>query len=197
MHEASGQTDPAWTVDATPSRPPISTSVATSSAVCHLSGDPPFTVTTTYRHTGTSDNKAGESIWALIYLSSHNGKGIDIRDPQRQNRRMGPSSTNISDEWDEDDHDVEDSLLVRLQPGQEICTSYTFSVVAKAGGLRNSDIRNMIAGNNYEITLKKRRWRWMFENQMDATTKDQRREILERQKAIEWEVDCKAEFEAV
>jgi len=110
---------------------------------------------------------------------------------------MGPQSTIIADEWDDVALDLDDTELVRLELGQKFSTSYTFSVVPKADGLRNSDVRNMVKGNTYEITLRRRRWRWMFEDEMgEGMSEEEREEALRKREAMEWMVDCKATFKA-
>ncbi|KAL2060152.1 hypothetical protein VTL71DRAFT_9974 [Oculimacula yallundae] len=172
-------------------QPQISTILTTSYPTCALSGQPAFTVTTTYECT------ASKPIWALVRLWADYSGGIEIRDPQRNHRRIGGGSTLIADEWDEDALDLEDTSLVRLEPGQKFSTQYTVSVVPKADGLRNSDIRLMVPGNTYEITIKKQRWRWMFEDEMDKEMDiEERRTILKNRDVAEWKVDCLANFTA-
>ena len=171
--------------------PPISTILTTSPSTCSLSGEPPFTATTEYECLGS------KPIWALIRLFTDFGGGIEIRDPQRKHRKIGARSTIIADEWDEEALDLEDTELVRLEPGQRFSTVYTVSVVPKAGGLRASDTKHMVPGNTYEITLMRRRWRWMFEDEMDGDIgENERRETLKRKEAVEWDVDCQVNFKA-
>lgn len=171
--------------------PPISTILTTSASTCSLSGEPPFTATTEYECT------AHKPIWALVRLFSQCGGGIEIRDPLRKHRKIGARSTIIADEYDEDALDLADTELVRLEPGQKFATAYTVSVVPKAGGLRDSDTKYMVQGNNYEITLMKRRWRWMFEDEMVGDIGEgERREILKKKEVVEWPVDCQVNFKA-
>jgi len=171
--------------------PPISTILTASQSTCSLSGEPPFTATTEYECT------ASKPIWALVRLFTDYGGGIEIRDPQRKHRQIGARSTIIADEWDEEALDLENTELVRLEPGQKFSTSYTVSVVPKAGGLRDSDTKYMVQGNTYEITLRKRRWRWMFEDEMAGDIgEDERRAILKKTEVVEWDVDCQVNFKA-
>jgi hypothetical protein len=171
--------------------PPISTILTTSHSTCSLSGEPPFTATTEYECT------ASKPIWALIRLFTDYGGGIRIRDPQRKHRQIGARSTIIADEFDEDALGLEDTELVCLEPGQKFSSSYTVSVVPKAGGLRDSDTKHMVQGNTYQITLRKRRWRWMFEDEMaGGIGEDERRAILTKTEAVEWDVDCQVNFKA-
>jgi len=70
-------------------------------------------------------------------------------------------------------------------------------VVPKVDGLRESDTKYMVRGNTYEIMLRKRRWRWMFEDEMPADIgEDERRAILEKEEVVEWGVDCHVSFNA-
>ena len=171
--------------------PPVWTAISTSAPTCSLKGEPPFTVITKYENTGS------RSICALVRLYSHHGSGIEIRDPSRNHRRIGPPSTMIQDDFDEEAQDLEDTQLVRLEPGQTFETSYTFSVVPKLDGIRNSDVRNMVVGNTYVITLKKRRWRWVFEDEMPHGLDDEEaRHLLRKRHAAEWSVDCTVRFDA-
>jgi hypothetical protein len=88
--------------------------------------------------------------------------------------------------------------LVRLEPDQKFSASYTFSVVPKLGGLRGSDTRMIVEGNRYEITLRKRRWRWMFEDEMrGGMSEGERREVLSGREAVEWRVDNMVTFKAI
>jgi hypothetical protein len=126
------------------------------------------------------------------------GCGIVIRDPLRKHRRIGPSSTIVADEWDEEAFAFEDSELIRLQLGQKHSIPYTISVVPKAKGLRSSDVYLMVKGNTYEITLKTRNWKWMFEDEMgEEMSEEDRREMLRKREAVEWEEDCMVTCQAV
>ena len=49
----------------------------------------------------------------------------------------------------------------------------------------------MVKGNTYEILLKKRRWMWMFEDEMGGEMgEEERREMLWKREAVEWTEDC-------
>lgn len=173
--------------------PPVLTSLSTSSPTCSLNGEPPFTVTTTYECTSS------RPIWALVRLFEYVGCGIILRDPQRKNhRRIGPSSTLIGDDWDEEAVTFEDSQLIRFQLGQKHSIPYTISVVPKVSGLSSSDVYLMVKGNTYEITLRTRNWKWMFEDEMEeGMSEEQRKELLWKREAVEWTEDCMVTFQAV
>jgi len=66
--------------------------------------------------------------------------------------------------------------LVQLELGEKFEQHYTFSVVAKVDGLRNTDVYNLVKGNEYHVTLRKRYWRWMFEDEMDMRMSHEERE---------------------
>ncbi|KAI9860132.1 MAG: hypothetical protein M1813_006242 [Trichoglossum hirsutum] len=188
MDNGQGQSK---TVQHQEEQPPISTTLAISSQTCFINGEPPFTATTTYECT------ASRPIWSLVRLFTDFGGGIQIYDLERKHRRIGPTSTIIADEWDGDALDLDDTALVRLEPGQTFSTSYTLSVVPKADGLRNSDVKNMVKGNTHEVGLRRRRLRWMFEDEMGGEMSEaERREMLRTRDAMEWGVDCKETFKA-
>lgn len=111
--------------------------------------------------------------------------------------------TMVADEWDDIALDLGDTELVRIEPGQKHITPYTLSVVPFMGGLRGSDTKMMAKGMRYEIILDKRRWSWMFEDEMERGEEgrelndEERKEILKQKLAVEWNVDCQAYFTTV
>jgi hypothetical protein len=109
---------------------------------------------------------------------------------------VGARSTIIADEWDEHALDLDDTALVWLEPGQTFSTLYTVSVVPKVNGLRDSDVKHLVVGNTYEITLRKRRWRWMFEDELGGGLSEEERRVLRKKKVVEWKVDRMVIFEA-
>lgn len=172
--------------------PPIATTLTTTSPTCALSGTPPFTTITTHLNTSPSP------LWALVRLYTDFSGGIEIRDLSRKHRRIGGGSTIIADEWDEEALDLEDTQLVRLGPGEVFETRYTICLGSKAGRLRGSDVKMMVEGGNYEVTARKRLWRWMFEEEMGGElSEEERRGMLSEREVVEWGVDCKVEHTAV
>ncbi|KAJ9635200.1 hypothetical protein H2199_008686 [Coniosporium tulheliwenetii] len=175
-----------------PSGPPVTISLTTSSPTCSLSGSPPFTVSIEWTLSGS------RPIWALISLNSGRTYGIVIRDPSRKGRRIGPPTTFIADEGvltiEEDDEDV---TLVRIGPNKPCRISYTFTTEPKVSGLRGSDTAMMKPGMPYELTLRKTCCRWMYEDEMgDGGEVERRRKLRERPLAL-FTPDCRAWFEAV
>ncbi len=173
---------------------PVSLTLSTSAPICYGSGEPPFIVTTTNQCT------TERSICALLYSFPHTCNGVEVRDPERNNRRIGPVSTCMEDDTPDPELDRQklfqhETELVRLDPGQIHRTSYTFSIVAKVHGLRHSDIRVLKDGNSYQLTLREQRWWWMFEDQMPADCSDkEKREILSKQPVTKWKPECSSEF---
>ncbi|KAF2420945.1 hypothetical protein EJ08DRAFT_653679, partial [Tothia fuscella] len=182
--------------------PPVRTTLTTSSPDLALSGDPPFIVKTT--HECTSDRP----IWALIRVFADFATGIRIRDIEplldssgeviRYHRRMGPDPTIVGDRDDDGNMDLDDTELVRLALGEHFSTEYTISTVRKLNGLVRPDTRLMKAGGRYEIYLRDRRWRWMFEDEMGGDlSKEERREILSKMEVEEWAADNRVTFGAM
>jgi len=173
-----------------PEQPPVSTSLKLSSPLCAIDGNPPFTISTTYAC------NTSRPIWALFPLFTYFCGGIKIRDPARNHRRIGPDPTFLQ-EVDLNTLNLEDTLLVRLEPEREHSTSYTLAVVPKANGILHSDVHMFVKGHQYEVTLRKRQLRWMFEDEMpDRMTEAERRELLKEKAPLEWRPDCCLPFEA-
>lgn len=97
---------------------------------------------------------------------------------------------------DQDEDPRDDTSLERLVPGQSLEIAHTFMVEKKVGGFQ-SDVHKLKDGRRYRVTLRKRNWWWMFEDEMpaDCTTLEQRRKILGKQERCEWKPQCMAEFE--
>lgn len=180
-HQVSGEKGPEHKV-------PVTTSLRTSSNTLALDGQPPFVTTTEY------ECITAKPIWALVGLFTHKGKGVEIRDPERVSqgkaRRIGPTSTLISDEIDLRALELQESELVRLEPGQTYSAIYAISVFPHSI-LTNSDTRPMKKGNTYIIGLRRRKWRWMFEDELvGGLGEEEIREILSKKDPMEWEVNC-------
>jgi len=172
--------------------PPVVYSISPSADTLSLSGQPPFYIT--IKATSLSERP----IWAFISLFSWWCYRLRIRDPSRTKHKIGPSSTCIQDEWDEEELDREDAAVVRLTKDQPHELRYRIEVQDKLDGLRGSDTRYMTAGNEYPVTLDKRRWRWMYEDDMPSSlTEQERRDLLYEQRPVEWAVDCQATLHTV
>ena len=121
-----------------------------------------------------------------------------MRNGTRRPRRVGPYYTVSSEDFDWDAADLEESKLVRLEPGSKFSTTYIICVIPKLGGIIHSDTFSMAKGNAYWIKLRPRKWRWMFESEMEeGLSEEMRRDILAKMDPMKWEVDCKVDVTAV
>jgi len=178
--------------------PPVSTTVSTSSPHCFLTGEPPFIINTTYECT------TSRPIWALILQDSERGGGTEIRDPERLShgnpRRVGPTSIVLCTDGmlgsEMDRVEIEDSILLRLEPGQKFSTYYKISAVERKRGF-GSDMRMMSREKSYKVTLRQRCWRWMFEDEMGDLDENGRRGLLKKVTKTTWNVDCSTTFTTV
>lgn len=171
---------------------PVATTLSLSAATCSRKGDPPFVVTIKHRSTAT------HPIWALAYRFTDWCEGIEIRDLDHF-RRGGPSLLWAAYAQTDGDEDLrDDTLLERLAPGQSLEIAYTFAVERKVGGFQ-SDVHKLKDGQRYQVSLRKRKWWWMCEDEMsaDCKTDDERRLVLGKQACCEWKPECAGEFEMV
>lgn len=142
------------------------------------------------------------TIWALVDVYKYNCNGVQIRDPTRNDRRIGPPGTYDSEihgiEFDIAKADFEDTQMVRLEPGQSFGTTYTFAIFNKPTRFRGSDVDKLVIGNDYIIALRAQRWRWMFEDDMpEGSTADERRLLLFERPLTHWKVDGRITFKCV
>ena len=174
--------------DSLPPKPPITCAISTSASNCSLVGKPPFTISVEWQLDG---NRA---IRALKTMSSHNiNIGIEIRDPEKQDRRIGPSPDRY--EGDESESAPIDKMLLHLKEKEAIRQSYTLCVRPKADGLLHSDTWNLKSGKLYNLTLRPFKWRWLYEDEIDASTlgdEDRLRARLSEEPWVEWKPDCRA-----
>lgn len=171
---------------------PVATGLCLSTPTCSRKGDPPFVVTIHHQP------KASRPIWALVYDFTDWCSGIEVRD-FKFHRRIGPSLGMAAfANLDEDPDPLDDTSLHYLTSEQPLNIAYTFCVHMKESGFR-SDVDKLKDGQRYDITLRKQRWWWMFEDDMpkDCTTDQERREILSKQTCCVWKPQCVAEFDMV
>lgn len=171
---------------------PVATTLSLSEPSCSRQGDPPFVVTIKHHST------APRPIWALVYRFTEWCSGIEIRDLEHH-RRRGPSPLWAAyAQLDEDPDPLDDASLERLAPGQSLQVAYTFAVERKFGAFP-SDVHKLEDGKRYEITLRKQKWWWMFEDEMptDCTTAEERRRFLGGRMCCSWRPQCVGEFEMV
>jgi hypothetical protein len=140
---------------------PVSVAVVTSGPTCFISGEQPFSATTIH------ECIAERPIWALIRLYMHFFAGIKIHDLAREDRRIGPIfKIIVCDDFDEEERDLSDTALVRVAPGEQFSTSYSFWVEPN-DGRKGGHLKLMVPGNTYHVGLRKRPMRWMFEDEME------------------------------
>lgn len=168
---------------------PLTAAITASADTCHRSGDPPFTVSIRYRC------DADATIWVLRPLMTDFCGGVELRDPTHRDRRIGPMITGGGNEDGTEDDTLMDTELLRLDPGQIVLSSYTFTTKRKADGLRHNDFYNLITGNMYDLTVWRQQWKWMFESQMpESCTTEERKALLARQPALDWKPECTISF---
>ena len=136
--------------------PPVSSTVSLSSPTCSITGNPEFTVTYTHENIST------KPICALVRVWADYCNGFQARDPLQKYRPRGLPPTMLADEWDEDALDLNDTELVRLDPGQSMSRNYTFSVSKKLDGFIHNDMYKLEVGKKYVLCLREQRWRWVF-----------------------------------
>ncbi|KAL9108047.1 MAG: hypothetical protein Q9227_007153 [Pyrenula ochraceoflavens] len=171
-----------------PGKPPLTTCLSTSQPICALSGDPPFTISILWTLTSL------QSITALRTVDRGRPLDIEIRDLQRNSRRIGLQSTYIGG----DESPPEETELIHLTPGRPFRQSYTLSTETRAGGLRSSDMRGLATGFRYSTNMRKVRWRWRFDDEIDEWTRNDEgklRAMLLEKPAVEFQPEGRVEFE--
>jgi hypothetical protein len=99
-------------------------------------------------------------------------------------RKIGCATTNIEDKFDAKTLERIDAELVRLNPGGRFDSVYTFSVKAE---LRHSDVHHMSVGGEYFVELGKRKYWWMYADEMEKDlTNEERRKMLGKRKTETW-----------
>jgi len=175
-----------------PPPPPVSTTMTTSTPICSLSGSPPFTIYLDWKL------HSDRAISALLTRENGHNIGLDIRDPERNGRRIGPPADGMYGDVDESPPDEEE--LLRFQKNGDIFPqSYTLAVEPKRNGLVNADTWNLRSGKTYALTLRKSKWRWRYEDELaDGELQDPARvvEILRQEPRVEWKPECRLEFRA-
>ena len=173
-----------------PPRPPITSNLSTSTPVCALSGAPSLTVFIDWKLDGN------RPIWALMAQPKGHNIGVEIRDPERKNRRIGPSPDLVGTDEEESDS-LPDEKILRFEGGNAFRQSYTLSTEKKYNGVLNSDTWNLVSGKTYQLTLRKSRWRWRYEDQFETTDlQDMARleAMLSEEPWVEWKLDCHTEI---
>ena len=173
-----------------PPRPPVTSNLSTSTPICALSGAPSLTVFIDWKLDGD------RPIWALMAQPKGLNIGFEIRDPERKDRRIGPSPDLVGTD-EEEGESLPNEEILRLGSEDVFRQSYTLSTEKKGNGLLNSDTWNLVGGKTYHLTLRKRTWRWQYEDQLDAAVLQDEagmRAMLQEEPWVEWKPDCRAEI---
>ena len=181
------------TRQAIPPLPPVTPSLTTSTPTCSLSGITPFMVSLTWRA------ETDRPIYALVTLKEGYNIGLEIRDPERNGRRIGPVP-DLPPAGDDDPPNNDKERFVEFnRSGDSFSQVYTFATEKRRNGLVLSDTWNLKSGKVYELTLRKSRWRWMYQDEIEENMlRDQAKvvEVLRQEPYSEWKLDCQAVFEA-
>ena len=112
-------------------------------------------------------NTGTKAIWALINLYSLDFNGFQARDVElRRHRGLIYEIHTCYD--DDDDKFLDNCELIYLAPGRSISRDYTFPE-----NRRPTARRGLLAGRQYEISLKKREWQWVYEDGLPEHVKDE------------------------
>jgi len=85
---------------------------------------------------------------------------------------------------------------LRLDRGDPFRQSHTLTVEPK-DRLLLTDTWNLASGKKYELTLRKSKWRWLYEDKLEAAVlqdKARLKAMLGEEPQVEWRPDCGAEF---
>lgn len=119
-----GDRAPSFTTrQALPPKPPVTSSLSTSTPICSLSGVTSLTIFLDWKLDGD------RPICALMTRGRGQNIGVEIRDPERKGRRIGPPSDVIC--YDEDELPPNEEELLRLDRGDPFRQSHTLTVEPK------------------------------------------------------------------
>ena len=189
-----GDQHPKFTVrEAIRPPPPVTASLSISAPTCSLSGQPPFTVFLTWKL------HEKRPIYALVTREEGWVIGLEIRDPEQNGRRIGPPPD--VPQGDEDNAPSNDEeIFVPLNGLEtEFSQEYTLSTKERQGGLLPSDTRNLKNGKQYEMRLRKSKWRWMYQDEIKEEVRQDKSkviEMLQQEPCSVWKPDSRAKFHA-
>ena len=175
--------------------PPVIASLSTSTSTCSLSGEPPFTVFLKWQL------DSDRAIYGLMTREKGRNIGLEIRDPERNGKRIGPTSDLMCGDEDYEEGTTEEEVFVRLGRPDDDCLveSHTLTAERKRGGLRNSDLWNLKSGKAYDLTLRKSRWRWLYDDEFEKDELQDTEKTIKRlreEPQSEWKPHCRARFHA-
>ena len=175
------------------SPPPVTASLSTSTPTCSLSGHPPFTVFLTWKL------HEERPIYALVTQEEGRVIGLEFRDPEKNGRRIGPPPD--VQQGDEDNAPSSDKeIFVPLNGLKDnFSQEYTLATEERCNGLLHSDTWNLKSGKQYEITLRKSKWRWVYQDEVVEEVRQAEAKVVEmlRQEPCSvWKPDSRAKFHA-
>ena len=81
------------------------------------------------------------------------------------------------------------------RPGQVFQKTFTLAIEPRSEGRGHSDIYNLEVGKTYELTIRRQKWWWRFEDDMPSGhSDDQRKEFLFAQSPTEWRPENTIDF---
>ena len=173
--------------------PPVMGSLSSSTPTCSLSGHPPFTVFLTWKL------HEKRPIYALVTREEGRVIGLEFRDPEKNGRRIGPPPD--VQQGDEDNAPSNDEeIFVPLNGLKDsFSQEYTLATEERRNGLLHSDTWNLKSGKQYEITLRKSKWRWVYQDEVAEEVRQAEGKVVEmlRQEPCSvWKPDSRANFHA-
>jgi hypothetical protein len=170
-----------------PPKTPVTSSLSTSTPISSLSGVPSLTIFLDWKLDGD------RPICALMTQSRGHNIGVEIRDPERMGRRIGPPSDWVC--YDEDESLPEEEALLRLERRIAFRQSYTLAVKKKGNRLLNADTWNLVSGKTYDHTPRVSKGRWLYEDELGAAVfqdKARLNALLSEEPRLEWKPGYRA-----
>lgn len=189
-----GNQCPQFTVREAIRHPPaVTASLSTSMPTCSLTGQPPFIVFLTWKL------HEERPIYALVTREEGRVIGIEIHDPEKNGRRIGPPpDLPQGDEDDAPSHD--EQIFVQLNGSEdEFAQEYTLATEKRQNGLLQSDTWNLKSGKRYELTLRYAKWRWVYQDEVeDGVRRDEAKVLamLRQEPCSVWKPDGQVGFHA-
>jgi hypothetical protein len=177
------------------STPPCNVELRVSPSTCSISGAIPFKVIKSYTCTSIRPT------WFLFTLYSEWAHELVVRDPNHPKgkyHRVGPFFTWSQDEWDQEEIDIQDTELVRLEPGEKFETEYVFRIKPRPLSTETSDVKNMKADRPYWIEVGHAKCWWICADDLkENLTSEEMRDLLGQRKYVQWKPTCRVDFETV
>ena len=173
--------------------PPVTASLSTSAPICATSGDPPFTVSLIWRL------HSSRPIYALVLREEGRNFGLEIRDPERNGRRVGPPPNVLQGDMD-DAISNDEEIYVALNGLEDgFSEDYTLDTKERQGGRLPTDTRNLKSGKEYHVTLRENHWRWLYQDEVQENFRSDEAkliEVLKEEPHSKWKSDSRVTFHA-